>query len=88
LLSQAQPNVENVRNEEQDIPSQSIAAGESGEEEHHDNNHVDQNNPPIMAGKGKGALFLAWTWELFAAGFSISCMAALATILATVQDTH
>src|ERR1700723_2509422 len=64
LLSQAQPNVENERNEEQDIPSQSIAAaGESG----------DNQKQPLRSwrAKEKEPWFLAWTWELFAAGFSI-----------------
>jgi hypothetical protein len=85
LLSQAQPNVEKVRNEEQDIPSQSIAAGESDEEEHHNNNHVESKQH-LQSRRIKEPWFLAWMWELFAAIFSISCMAAVAAILATIQD--
>ena len=85
LLSQAQPNVETVRNEEQDIPLQSMAAGESDEEEHHNNNHVESKQH-LQSRRKKEPWFLAWTWELFAAIFSISCMAAVATILATIQD--
>jgi hypothetical protein len=85
LLSQAQPNVENVRNEEQDIPSQSIAAGESDEEEHHNNNHVESKQR-LQSRRIKEPWFLAWMWELFAAIFSISCMAAVAAILAAIQD--
>jgi uncharacterized protein DUF3176 len=85
LLSQAQPNVETVRNEEQDIPLQSMAAGESDEEEHHNNNHVESKQH-LQSRRMEEPWFLAWMWELFAAIFSISCMAAVATILATIQD--
>jgi Protein of unknown function (DUF3176) len=87
LLSQAQPNVANVRNEEQDrIPSQSIArAASESDDEEHDRDNVE-SKPPLQSRRIKESWFLAWRWELFAAVFSISCMAAVVVILAIVQD--
>lgn len=75
------------------ISSLSIPAGESDEEGHHDNNHVEPK-PPLQSRRIKElwfltwmrGLFASWKWELLAAVFSISCMAAVVAILATVQD--
>ena len=90
LLSEAGPNVENIRNEEQDMISP--LSIESDEEEHHGNNHVEPK-PPIQSRRRKELWFLAWMrglfawkWELLAAVFSISCMAAVVAILAIIQD--